>query len=252
MLRFTRIALAACASAAAMSAAMAADMPVYVPEVTPMPVPEVPVAVSGWYLRGDIGYKIYQDPNPKFNDPLTGPIGFSNNSIEDTGMVGAGIGYKFNNFLRADITADYEWPAKFKGNSDCACELATEYADISAFTTMVNAYIDLGYYAGFSPYVGAGIGASYVTADNGYGTVQKDGSITRYDYSGSSSKWNFAWALMAGVGYEFSPNLALDVGYRYLNLGSAESPVLQGLTSRIKYEDLSAHEIRVGLRYTIY
>ncbi|MGQ7794175.1 outer membrane protein [Faunimonas sp. B44] len=251
MLKLTRIALAACASAAAMSAANAADMPIYIPEA-PMPVPEMPIAVSGWYLRGDIGYKIYRNPSPTFNDPLTGPVPFSSNSIEETGMIGAGIGYKFNNFFRADLTVDYEWPAQFSGQTPCpTCTgftYAREYADLSAWTTMVNGYVDLGNFSGISPYVGAGIGASYVTADN----VHYVANGKRGEIPGTASKWNLAWAVMAGVGIEFSPNVALDVGYRYLDLGSGESPVLQGLTSRIKYEDLTAHELRVGLRYTIY
>ena len=49
--------------------------------------------------------------------------------------------------------------------------------------------------------------------------------------------------------YDITHNGALDVGYRYLNLGDAvaKDPDYDG---RIKYKDIAAHEVRVGLRYT--
>ena len=68
MFKLSKIACAACAWAViAMPAAMAADVPVY----EPVPVPP-PVAVGGWYLRGDIGYKIYAEPDVDWDDSIAG------------------------------------------------------------------------------------------------------------------------------------------------------------------------------------
>lgn len=255
MLKLSKTALAACASlAVAIPAATAADLTVDAPEL-PVQVPTVPEAVSGWYLRGDIGYKVYDEPSAEFDDPVIGFVPFNNAEIDDTGLIGAGIGYKFNDFFRADVTLDYEFPAQFYGETPCqTCttlpNFSREYADISALTTMVNAYVDLGRFSGVSPYVGAGIGSSYIMTDN-INYILPDGSRGTFEGDG---KWSLSWAVMAGVGLEFSPNLALDVGYRYLNLGSGHSAVLPigSGASRIEYEDLEAHELRVGMRYTIF
>ncbi len=54
---------------------------------------------------------------------------------------------------------------------------------------------------------------------------------------------------MAGVEYPISDRLSLDLGYRYLNLGDAQTASVtdaQGVSSRMKYEDITAHEVRVG------
>ena len=69
MFKLSRIALAACTWAViAMPAALAADLPP--PVYEPVPVP--PPAVGGWYLRGDIGYKIYAEPEVDWDDSDAG------------------------------------------------------------------------------------------------------------------------------------------------------------------------------------
>ncbi|SEP60608.1 Opacity protein [Faunimonas pinastri] len=250
MLRSTKLALTSCAIAfSAIPAAFAADLPIYSPPpATPAVIPPPPVAASGWYLRGDIGYKIYQNPDVRYDGAVIGAVNFSHEKIDNTGTIGGGVGYKFNDWLRADVTVDYEWPGKFHGNTPCgACGsgLNDEYADISAVTGLANVYADLGYYAGFAPYIGAGVGLSYLRTSDVH-SINADG--TRVDFD-SDGRTNFAWALMAGVSYDITHNVALDVGYRYLNLGDAvaKDPDYDG---RIKYKDIAAHEIRVGLRYT--
>ncbi len=225
------------------SAATAADMPAPVIEH----IPQVPVATGGWYLRGDIGYKIYQDPKISY-----GSLDFERESLDDTGVVGVGVGYRFNDHFRTDLTLDYEWPAKIRGYAPCFApcgfEYSTETAKIDVWTVLLNGYIDIGTWNGFTPYVGAGIGGSYVNVRD-VRFVNPDGSSGSYPGDG---KWNFSWALMAGASYAFTPNLAIDAGYRYLSIGEGQTKTFTtgGQTARIKYEDLAAHEFRVGVRYT--
>ena len=57
---------------------------------------------------------------------------------------------------------------------------------------------------------------------------------------------------MAGVEYPINENLSLDLGYRYLNLGDAQTGYVtdaRGVSTRMDYKDITAHEVRVGLRY---
>ncbi len=230
--------------------AYAADLPapVFVEE------PELPpVEVSGgWYLRGDLGYKVYRKPKVHFPDR-----DFTNEKLDNTGIVGIGVGYRVNDMFRTDVTLDYEWDSDFSGNVKCMdnCNLVTnpsyETATVDVWTVLWNAYADLGYYNGFTPYVGAGIGASHIRVkDVEYLNPKTDGTFVKGKYPGGSD-WSLSWALMAGVGYEIDQNWKIDAGYRYLHIGEVATAKIDsgGHVASIKYEDLAAHEVRVGLRY---
>jgi hypothetical protein len=78
-------------------AALAADMPF---PVEAPPIEEGPVEWgSNWYLRGDVG------PTQISPSTLNGVI--LSNSFPNNWTIGLGGGYKFNSFMRADITVDY-------------------------------------------------------------------------------------------------------------------------------------------------
>jgi opacity protein-like surface antigen len=74
--------------------------------------------------------------------------------------------------------------------------------------------------------------------------------------SGTSS--GLAWQLAAGVGIAVTSNLTLDVGYRYVDLGSIK--VDQGRYNYVNFTpntdtnglkgDLRTHELALGLRYS--
>ncbi|WP_370676850.1 outer membrane protein [Pleomorphomonas sp. PLEO] len=250
--------------------ARAADMPVEYPPVIEAPEPMPLPAVGGWYLRGDIGYKLYQAPKGILSDRTWGSFG-NNGELGSEKMggaadVGVGVGYKFNDYLRTDLTLDYETPAKFKGSAFCqdpsvGCPMApsgrwedSERAKITAYSALANVYADLGDFHGLKPYLGAGAGASYLKTSDVKSSAQ-DGFSGNYPKG--EGKWNFAWALMAGVEYPLSDRLSLDLGYRYLNLGDAETGSVTerlsdgsaGKTTKINYEGIAAHEVRLGLRY---
>lgn len=254
-------------SGAIVGTAVAADFP------EPLPVIEAPeplpiTGVGGWYLRGDIGYKVYNDPDAKLSNPdyaggsFTGGLNeLTDTNLDDAYNIGVGVGYKVNDYLRADLTLDYETPAEFGGRLFCpgaaSCPdadgdgtpdaFSEESADITAWSALANVYADLGTFYGITPYVGAGAGLSYLVTDDVKSSIGAE-----YD---GDERFNFAWALMAGASYALTDQLALDVGYRYLNLGDAESGVIAsgtGETTRIRYENIDAHEVRVGLRYNLY
>ena len=120
---------------------------------------------------------------------------------------------------------------------------------VKSYTMMFNGYYDLGKVAGFVPYLGAGMGLAY----HKMGDVSSDfnsgcGGCTQF----GDEKLSFAWALMAGVGYQISDRAILDVGYRFIDMGLARSSNLDstyGLNPRLEIEDQRAHEFKIGLRY---
>ncbi len=225
--------------------ALAADLPPVVePPVTP-PLEDF----SAWYIRGDIGYKMYSDPEVNY---ANGAVELGEEEFDNTWMVGLGVGYQFNRYLRADVTVDYEFEADFDSRTACvgACGATlgstTDESNMTVWTFMLNGYVDLAHWNGFTPYVGAGIGVAYIDIDelvetSGFGNPPIPGG----------EQWNFAANAMAGVAFNITEYLLVDANYRYLWLGDVEGDRDVG-GNRLEYEDLAAHEIRVGLRYMIY
>lgn len=216
------ILLGAAALAVACAPAFAADMSATGADDLLANAPQVE-ETSGWYLRGDIGYVFNQTPDwsiPDFS-------GTGGQTLDDSWMLGIGAGLRLNDWLRFDLTADYRVRSDYS-----AFGLAADY---STATALANVYADLGTWSGVTPYVGAGLGAGYVSLDH----IEVLGTDI-----GDASGFGFAWALMAGVAVQLNPNWQIDVGYRYLNLNGVDIGDVPDL-------DQDAHEIRVGARYLI-
>ena len=129
-------------------------------------------------------------------------------------------------------------------------------SEIQRLDALANLYVDLGTWSGFTPYVGGGLGVSriQITSDtNWYMSnglpyhITTDGFYFNWDRSIDLIRYQFAWALMAGVSYAITPELALDVGYRYINLGTISG--IQDATGNSYTKVVDAHEVRLGLRY---
>ena len=55
---------------------------------------------------------------------------------------------------------------------------------------------------------------------------------------------------MGGLTYHLSPNLLVDLSYRYLNLGDAITPIASN-NNQLTIKDMTAQEFRIGLRYNL-
>ena len=118
-----------------------------------VPGPQVQEFFSAWYLRLDGGYRF----NGISGGEALGST-FINSGLKDSASIGGGVGYKWG-WFRADVTFDYGSGPKFVGDT-----LGPQHvtAKLSSYTTLFNAYIDLGTWWGFTPYIGAGVGTSYL------------------------------------------------------------------------------------------
>jgi opacity protein-like surface antigen len=216
---------------------LAADMPKGYPR-EPLPLPEPPLVInSGWYVRGDLGYGWGR---------LSGAqaaIGFppdpSNNTLGNGMIGGLGVGIK-RDWIRTDLTADYLSDMKYQGTVVAPNDVT---AKMSAWSVLLNGYLDLGSWYRVSPYIGAGVGAARVRVSDFQSTATPP-----FTAGASNSQWNFAWAAMAGVGYTISPNVVADVGYRYLNLGDTKSAT--DPSGYMTFKNIASHQVRVGLRWS--
>ena len=219
-------------------AADAADLgPIYGSD--PAPTADQPLEFgTGWYLRGDGAFSF--EDHPKLDTSRTQ---FDRNAKGDGYAFSLGAGYKFNSFLRVDLTGDYLDPYRFAAQTSCGGACGQNANDkVTRFDGLANAYLDLGNWGGFTPYIGAGAG---VGGSNQDATVAYSNGTT---YALNRTTYQFAWAAMAGVSYSITPNMMVDIGYRYLDLGrlAVAVPAMPSLQ-----KDIAAHQIRLGIRYVI-
>jgi opacity protein-like surface antigen len=124
-------------------------------------------AMTGFYLRADAGWSFLE---------------WSGGADDNRPLIGGGVGYKWSDMVRTDLTVDYA------GKYD-----VSPTAKLSSTTILGNAYLDFANETAFTPYVGVGAGYSFI----------KD------------SKDGVALAGTAGVAVDLTQNMALDVSYRY-------------------------------------
>jgi opacity protein-like surface antigen len=246
-----------------------------------------PVEVgSGWYIRGDVSYDLSSDTSGSYRTygnvtaPPAAPafgystIGYDGFDFKSAKELSAGIGYTFNSFLRADLTASY-WKRRVYGTdfdpgftnpagtlvvcganevtattniNAVGCQ-STDTTSFTAIEVMANAYADLGTYHGFTPYVGAGVGMTRLKfnsltnaascVDAAGNTIPGCGQVTATHPGQISTR--VSYALMAGTAYNLTKNLKLDVGYRYSAIQGGDM-----------FGTLSTHQIKAGLRYEIW
>jgi opacity protein-like surface antigen len=278
----------ATAAIAAASAASAAD---YEPPVFEAPALEeeyVPVEVgNGWYLRGDVGYVFetrFDEPDYRTFDIGTATYAsdsFDTARLEHDFTFGVGFGYRFTDYMRADVTWDM-FKGKFDGttSSPAPCDAGVEDPDTSCRSVdsssmygsafMANAYFDLGTYKGFTPYIGAGAGMARVKWDRLTNQIYcVDGPVLPGDacvgnpYAAAThaaaASWRFTYSFMAGLAYDVSKNMKLDVGYRYRHVDGGDmfgwdaASAAGGATGIQGTEDgMDMHEVKVGLRYELW
>lgn len=288
--------------------AFAAD---YNPPIFIEHAPEyVPVEVgSGWYLRGDVAVDIdrrHADWSVLSADPLIRYNQVSYSTERPVALGSVGIGYHFSDLLRGEVNVGILSASKFDaqgtllngcdgtilrevtdsvagtttsstlaGSNDC---FGTSNGKQSTWTAMANVYADLGTLAGFTPYVGAGLGVAYtqqsttlgdrtcITSQSmsGAGAIQVtdtflcDGQTSfgapAVNYPGSGFKenhFNLAYSLAAGVSYQMTTNASIDLGYEYSSIPNIEYAVLGDAGPEIR-KGIDHHRVKIGLRYDLW
>ena len=281
----SRIALLASAAVLLpVGAAMAAD---YDPPIVVDEAPEyVPVEIgSGWYLRGDVGYifkaRIGQVDYRTYDGFNYGNAAFDTQSIGTDFSWGGGVGYRFNEWIRADATVE-GFRASFAGTTSSATPCidplvdplylgttcrSEDSSEFSAIGVMANGYVDLGTFVGLTPYVGAGIGYSYVSwgglnnqtyCVDGGGVCPQAGVIATSEHAGDNN-WRLTYALMAGFAYDINDYLKVDLGYKYRHVAGGGMFHWDAATAGLGATGIQGtdggfdtHEVKLGLRYELW
>jgi len=263
----TRALLIAAALVSAMSTgaittgAYAADLLLPPPPLEPPP----PAEFGGWYLRGDVGVGVNQisELRSTFSPTVLVPAPqFDQYSIGDSAFAGAGVGYQINNWFRVDVTGEYRTAANYRATQSyanifglaCGVRCYDIYsAQHSAAVFLANGYVDLGTWYGITPFVGGGVGVAVNWLNNLYDlSAQPAGG---FGIAQDATKTNFAWAVMAGLAYNVTPNFKVELGYRYLDMGKFQTNVIgcqgAGCAGERQSFQLASHDIRLGFRYAL-
>jgi opacity protein-like surface antigen len=144
-------------------------------------------------------------------------------------------------------------------------------ASNKAYSLMANGYVDLGTYVGITPYVGGGVGVVYSKFNKAIGASKCVPTITSTTISGvtttqqfncddpagyggtvtSQASYNFAYSLAAGLSYQVTKNVSVDIGYEYFSVPGAQYVAYDSGAFNI-HKGLDYQSVKVGLRYDLW
>ena len=214
------------------SPAWSADM------LPPPPAPSVEVAdhssSSCLYMRADVGGAFHERPEvTKAAIGAGGGLGGGTNAIgetiEDTALFEVGVGCQLLENFRVEAVVG----TRLK--QSLADSFNSLDAELWTSTAFFNVTYDITNYAGWTPYIGGGIGVAYHRIEDVVAPVD----------SSSGDEFDFAWNIHAGISYDLTPQTKIDFGYRLADLGRAKS----GGPIPMFVDDLMTHEFKIGIRY---
>ena len=232
-----------------------APAPVAEPVAEPLPVVSRASGRS-CYWRFDAGASLSTKPDGDFfYQAAGGGLGatsqITNVDMDNGAVFDVGVGCAFGNGFRSDLVLSLRTQKDITGDPQPADPV---WAPLASHSLMANFYydFDFGRTMGITPYVGVGVGLAYHSMDD---VTWIDPANNTWQIAGAE-QLEVAWSLMAGASYQLSDRMALDVGYRYVDLGNARSErhVIADPTqdAQVLFEDITAHEIKAGIRVNFH
>ncbi|OYW52623.1 MAG: hypothetical protein B7Y80_16350 [Hyphomicrobium sp. 32-62-53] len=263
-----------------------------VPVPAPMPIPEYD---AEYYVRFDTGAAWITDGG--LNEQGLGLTMRGADNLEAMEFFSIGAGKYITPNIRAEIAGDlYTRGEVLRGVQtvlsdpiDVAVPPFTE-PDVTIYaierqesvkfeqdTVMLNFYYDFNNSTRFTPYLGAGIGATYrkltrtasevascqsltnadplaVGRDCDQAELNTDDELTIEERTTEGRRWDVAGALMAGVAIQITDDVLWDTGYRYMWQSGGvivNSPAFNGSTSTMEFKDVAQHQLRTGIRLNL-
>ncbi|MDH3595453.1 MAG: acyloxyacyl hydrolase [Rhodospirillales bacterium] len=182
------------------------------------------------------------------NEGTLGGAPTNRNHSDQVAGIGAALGYEVSvsyGKLRAEVEFHYRFRFDFDENRPVIGALPGAGLDsnLASTTGLVNFnYLaDLG--TALSPYLGAGLGATYYRSDNelnDFGALGRSTDI--------STGTNFTWAVNAGILWQAAEDLRVQLGYRYIDMGEIGFGNFAGGGVQVT-ADYVSHDVILGLSY---
>jgi opacity protein-like surface antigen len=174
-------------------------------------------AVRRLYVSGIVGASFASLASGGMNTAGV-PTPNTGTASDDLFSAGGAIGVAFDRpsgLLRAEVEG--RGRERLLGQTESVEPFAVAAAD--SWSAMANLWRDLSLTTRFGVYGGGGIGAA------GYRlSVEEPSAIV----SGAGNVSQFAWQAGAGATYTLSPQITLDLGYRFVGVGTASTPLVLG------------------------
>jgi opacity protein-like surface antigen len=166
----------------------------------PSPGQTVTLAPQGWYVGGEAGWTHLADEPAKAIIPVYGPR--SDNETWDGGFaVGARAGYAWHGWrLEEEFRTQRDDAATFSG--------AAASGEAVAYAVMTNLLYDFPTFDRWTAHVGAGVGAVILHEEI------KTAGFSNGVITGTDTE--FGYQAIGGLEYPISPEVAIDLDYRYL------------------------------------
>ncbi|HIF8621256.1 TPA: opacity family porin [Neisseria meningitidis] len=221
---------------------------------------------SPYYVQADLAYaaeRITHDyPKPTGADNTSTVSDYFRNIRAHSIHPRVSVGYDFGGWrIAADYASYRKWNNnKYSVNTKKVNEkngnredLKTENQENGSFHAVsslgLSAIYDFKLNDKFKPYIGARVAYGHVkhqvhsvesktttvTSKGGGPIIQ--GPVSQPPYHESNSIGSLGLGVIAGVGFDITPKLTLDTGYRYHNWG------------RLKNTRFKTHEVSLGMRY---
>ena len=166
------------------------------------------------------------------------PVKTSKEKFRNSPMYGVGIGFKFNEILRADLN----FQTRMLANT------GTYSFNTTSDALFLNTYLNLTDYEEMTPYVNAGIGYGINKSKNKTTSIQ-GGSVF---VEGDTSK-GMLWNVGVGTTLRLHRNVTIDAGYKFISLGGNKLkntgviPSFPGIGGPVDLGNIKTHEIFCGL-----
>lgn len=233
---------------------------------------------SGFYLSGKLGASQFRNSQITAGETgttvgaLNWDIGKThlNNTSSSVLSPSVAVGYRFADDWQQPVRAELAFQTFGKSDKDFSFkpsangywngELKSNFvlpatADVRqktrVNTLMVNAFYDFPLGNMITPYVIAGVGAAFM--HHNIATSSSVGGQMLGENNYSSNKTNLAWAVGAGVAWDLTENVSVELGYTFTDAGdistdwSAANGIIKG--DGEVHTKVQLHSLHTGVRY---
>jgi opacity protein-like surface antigen len=155
-------------------------------------------------------------------------------------LLGGAVGVNITDMVRGEVELSHSrWKAKDYSSTGGATGPVSGH--MSATYLLANVWLDFENDTAFTPYLGGGAGAGWADANTTF-----NGNPSGY----GDGEMGFAFQLGAGLKYDLTENVSLDLGYRYKSILNVDFESSDGTGDVYEGGDVKSHNVQLGLTYS--
>jgi opacity protein-like surface antigen len=156
-------------------------------------------------------------------------------------LIGGAIGMNVTDMIRGEVELSHSrWDANEVSYAGMVGGPDTADGSIKATYLLANLWGDFENDSSFTPYVGGGAGVGWA-----------DGNVTHggAPFGHGDGEMGFAFQVGAGVKFDLTDNVLVDLGYRYKSILNIDFDDTSGVFGPWKDGDVNSHNVQLGLTF---